>query len=390
MPPASFAWMTHRYATRTIRPIVFWPGSYKMNQPIEAPVHTFEKHAIPEVQIQGAGPVAAIVHRITKENGLTVVHPRKNLLELTSQVLKLACSVAELYGSAGNKKHGIFEDPKPGVSSFSTSLEKYYKGEIDLVELSLEAANQLQEKMKDVPFAKGAYVLFFEWQSAGWRHFYVVMLTDKDGSAIDPEKLDVNDAIHIDLDKLRVAGRINFNEWIAKADKQYVSILTGRGLGDVSKYFRRFLGIDEKVDEKHETTKLIDYFKEFYREEQWSREKANAVSDHLNDHLKTLAKEQRPMFLEDISRIIDPENDTAFTNFLKKKKYEVSSEIVPHKDTLRRLVCVTGRNEHMAITFENALIGQGISFPGEKELVVRADLLPAEVVAAMRKTHGNG
>lgn len=361
-----------------------------MNQMIEMPIEAIANISVPAEQVQEAGPVAAIVHRITKENGITVVHPKPTLLELTPQVLRLARSVADLYGSAGNKKHGIFEDPKPGISCFSSSLERYYKDEIDLITLSLEAANQLQQKMENVPFAKGAYVLFFEWKSGTWRHFYVVMLTDKDGSAIDPEKLEVRDAIHIDLDKLRVAGRINFNEWIAKTDKQYVSILTGRGLGDVSKYFRRFLGVDEKVDEKHETTKLIDYFKEFCRSKQWPQEKTNTASEHLNDHLRALAKEQRPMFLEEISRVIDPEQETAFTDFLMEKNYAVSSEIVPHKDTLRRLVRVTGRNEHMSITFENVLIGQGISFPDEKQLVVRADLLPVEVVAALCKTNNDG
>jgi len=358
-----------------------------MNQPIDVPADVVGNPDLPGKLAPEPGPVAAIVHRISKVNGITVVHPKSTLLELTPQVLKLTRSVADLYGSSGNKKHGIFEEPKPGVSCFASSLEKYYKKEINLIELSLEAANQLQKKMEDVPFAKGAYVLFFEWISGSWRHFYVVMLTDKDGSAIDPEKLEVRDAIHVDLDKLRVAGRINFNEWMAKSDKQYVSILTGRGLGDVSKYFRRFLGVDEKVDEKHETTKLIDYFKEFYRAKKWSQEKSNTASEHLNDHLKVLAKEQRPMFLEEISRVIDPEEETAFTDFLQEKNYEVSSEIVPHKDTLRRLVRVTGRNEYMSIAFENALIGQGISFPDEKNLVVRADLLPADVVAALRKTN---
>lgn len=328
------------------------------------------------------GPVAVIVHRIVKKSGEDgTVHERTELLQITPEVEKLTRSVADLYTNAGSKKHGVFCAAQPGVPRFADSLQKYDAGALDFIQFSTEGVHQLSEKMQSIQFATGAYVLFFDWRSPTHRFLYVAMLTDKDGSAIDPERLEVRDAIHVDLEKLRVAGRINVTEWHANAGKQYLSILTGRGLGDVSKYFRRFIGIDEQVDEKQETGKLIDHFKEYVREQKLNPEQAHAVSQRLNDHLRQLAQEQRPMFLEEIARVVDPENETAFTTFLEEKGYQVSSDVVPHKDTLRRLIRVSGRNEHMTLTFEASLIGQGISLKPGKELVIRADLVPSEVLA---------
>lgn len=334
--------------------------------------------------------IAAIVHRIEKEAGNDAfVHERKELLTITPQVEKLAKSVAELYSSAGSKKHGVFCDPQPGIARFADSLERYRNSSSDFVQLTKEGVHQLAEKMQSIQFATGAYVLFFDVRTSTHHFLYVAMLTDKDGSAIDPNRLEVHDSIHLDLEKLRVAGRINFTEWSANSGKQYLSILTGRGLGDVSKYFRRFIGIDEQVDEKQETGKLIDHFKEYVREQKLTPDQAHAVSQRLNDHLRQLAQEQRPMFLDEISRVIDPEKETAFTSFIEEKGYQVSSDVVPHKDTLRRLIRVSGRNEHMTLTFEASLIGQGISLKQGKELVIRADLVPQEVLAEVTARNDN-
>lgn len=107
---------------------------------------------------QGVGPTAVIVHRIIKDSGnVATVQERSAVLSLTPQVKKLTRSVADLYSSAGSKKHGIFAPAQPGVPRFADSLEKYHRGDLDFIQLSLEGVHQLAEKMESIQFAKGAY-----------------------------------------------------------------------------------------------------------------------------------------------------------------------------------------------------------------------------------------
>ena len=94
------------------------------------------------------------------------------------------------------------------------------------------------------------------------------------------------------------------------------------------------------------------------------------------------------MFLDEIARVIDPEADTAFTAFLERKDYQISSDVVPHKETLRRLIRVSGRNKHMTLTFEASLIGQGISLQKGTGLVIRENLIPVEILAEVSESTG--
>src|SRR3546814_7869702 len=92
-------------------------------------------------------------------------------------------------------------------------------------------------------------------------YLLVAIITDKLSAALTSQR-DVRDVRHLDLDGFRFAGRINLTAW-AIGDERYISFLKGKG--DVSEYFRHFLGCDSVVQERVDTSNLVAALKEIGR-----------------------------------------------------------------------------------------------------------------------------
>ena len=110
-----------------------------------------------------------------------------------------------------------FEDnetkyPTSGVlrSMFSTSKTSFIGGSHVLMDQLAGRADQAQ-------LATGGFVLMAHItgpSGASW--FLVAMINNVDGSVVN-DKLEVTNAEHVDLENLRVAGRVNLAEWLGGA-----------------------------------------------------------------------------------------------------------------------------------------------------------------------------
>ena len=207
---------------------------------------------------------AAVIHKLVKEkHAKSSVVRRNTVLDLNPEVKKLVESINNLYAEKANKGYGRFEDnetkyPTSGVlrSMFSTSKTSFIGGSHVLMDQLAGRADQAQ-------LATGGFVLMAHItgpSGASW--FLVAMINNVDGSVVN-DKLEVTNAEHVDLENLRVAGRVNLAEWLGGAtDKRYLGFLKQRG--EVAEYFKLFLGCNDIVKDAEETKNLVAALKQFY------------------------------------------------------------------------------------------------------------------------------
>ena len=121
----------------------------------------------------------------------------------------------------------------------------------------------LATKAGQAKLATGGYVVMAQGNMAGkGRWFLVAMITNVSASAIKDDSLEIVDSVHIDLQNLRVAGRVNLTDWIDEPkDVRYIGFLKQRN--EVSEYFKLFLGCKEFIGSKEETKKLVKIVTDF-------------------------------------------------------------------------------------------------------------------------------
>lgn len=249
----------------------------------------------------------ASVHKLVKEkHGKATVVERSAALAVTEPVEKLILAIHDLYAGKASKGYGRFEADEINYSSAAILRNTFVTEKTSFVNGSKLLLAVLASKAGAVPLSTGGYVLIARiTDEVGTSWFIVAMITNVDGSVIDDVTLEVVTAMHVDLEHLRVAGRVNLTDWQAgHEDVRYVGFLKQRG--EVADYFKQFLGCDELVADVEETKKLVSALKKFAKSEGMTRtaeeEFLNAAYGHCDDRNKN----DEPLSLETLSNAIFP------------------------------------------------------------------------------------
>ena len=198
---------------------------------------------------------AAVVHRLLKErHGKATVVTRDSPLELTPSVVKLVNDVHELYSDKPGKGFGRFEADEVNYPAATVLRDYVHQGKMPFIEATKQLMDILAAKASPVSLATGGFVLMADMSNAtGARWFVVAIVTNVQGSAVNEATLDVVDAVHVDMQNLRVAGRVNVGDWLAgDSETRYIGFLKQRG--GVSDYFKLFLGCSELIGRRDQET----------------------------------------------------------------------------------------------------------------------------------------
>ncbi|WP_198148908.1 nucleoid-associated protein [Luteibacter yeojuensis] len=137
-------------------------------------------------------------------------------------------------------------------------------------------------------------------------------------------------------DSLQVAARLNLSSWRSERLERYVTFVSKREQGHASNYFREFIGCDVTADPRTESKKFVAVLQEFIAE----RKAAGVLAEddgvarlrHVFDHI-TKADRGTPVSLDEITKVVWPENEVVFTSFLNAHNASPVDQFYP--DTCR-------------------------------------------------------
>ncbi|MGH8493093.1 MAG: nucleoid-associated protein [Moraxellaceae bacterium] len=303
---------------------------------------------------------SAIIHKLVKnKHGKASVVERGTDLPVTEPVRKLVLDIHDLYASRASKGYGRFEADEVNYPSARILRSVFKETSLSFSDASRQLLSVLAAKSGDAPLATGGYVLMAHVSNAvnvNW--FVVAIINNVDGSAIDDTSLEVIDAVHVDLENLRVAGRVNVSDWLGDdVERRYVGFLKQRG--EVADYFKKFLGCNELIADTEETKKLVSVLKAFAKSENLDPEKEGDFLQSAYNFCSDKNKNDEPLSLESLSNAIWPDDPKKLQKAFVEGDVQISDGFVPDGRSIKSLMRMKYKTDYWTLDLDRHALTQG-------------------------------
>ncbi len=303
---------------------------------------------------------AAVIHKLIKEpHGLTSVQTRDEPLPLTEPVRNLVNEISKFYASKPSKGYGRFEDD---VLTYPTStvLRRIFEAQdVTFVEGSKLLLDVLAGKARQAPLSKGGYVLMAHGQNDGGdRWFLTAIINNVPGNAVNEETLEIVESMHVDVDNLRVAGRVNLSSWLnAPEQARYLGFLKHRG--EVADYFKYFLGCNVVVRDSEDTKRVVEVLRAFARTEDLDQAAEDEFLRRAHAFCADRSKSREPLHLEELSNAAWPQAPERLQQSFADAAAEISDGFIPDGRSLKSLIKFHGKSKFWTVDLDRRALRNG-------------------------------
>lgn len=326
---------------------------------------------------------AAVIHKLIKEpHGPASVQTRDDALPLTEPVLNLVSAISTFYGSRASKGYGRFETDVLTYPTSTVLRRMFDEDDLTFVEGSKLLLDVLTGKARQAPLSKGGYVLMAHGEGdAGDRWFLVAIINNVASNAVNEETLEIVQSFHVDVNNLRVAGRVNLSTWIGGNEQdRYLGFLKHRG--EVADYFKYFLGCNVVVQDSEDTKRLVDALRAFARAEDLDQGAEDEFLRRAHAVCSERSKSREPLSLDELTNAAWPQDPAKLQQALAQGAGQISDGFVPDGRSLRTLIKFHGKSEFWTVDLDRRALRRGDAqyLPARGELILR-NLPPALKVA---------
>jgi len=303
---------------------------------------------------------AAVLHKLVKEpHRPASVQTRDEQLPLTEPVLNLVSAISKFYGSKASKGYGRFEEDVLTYPSSTVLRRMFDSGDLTFVEGSKLLLNVLAGKAQQAPLSKGGYVLMAHGKADGGDNWFLVAIINNVASnAVDEETLEIVESVHVDVDNLRVAGRVNLTTWMQGDEhERYLGFLKHRG--EVAEYFKYFLGCNVVVRDSEDTKRLVDGLRAFARAEDLDQGTEDDFLRRAHAFCAQRSKAREGLSLEELTNAAWPQDPERLQQALAGGAIEISDGFVPDGRSLRSLIKFHGKSKYWTVDMDRRALRQG-------------------------------
>jgi nucleoid-associated protein YejK len=203
-----------------------------------------------------------IVHKIIKaQKGDVTVKLRESVLPINNNSVQFVESFSESYRLRRAKK--IYGEFNPDMDNYPVAGHlRTYLHKRNLLDFSEKVTRRLEALISRIPMATGGYMFFMDYSYKEEPHFAILILTNKGGTSIDDETLDITSSLALDIDEINMAADIKVGQW---QEDQYCHTYLSftRGKKDVARYFLDCLGCENPPNGAKATSDFISAFESF-------------------------------------------------------------------------------------------------------------------------------
>lgn len=297
-----------------------------------------------------------IIHRLIKRQYERVanVELRTVPLVIDNSVQRLVDQLIYLYSGRAGKGYGRFEDNEDEYPTQRYIKQHVLERQTDFLSFSRQIVEHLKIEAANEQLATGGYVLIAKITSGSSDYLLVAIVTEVVGSAIT-EDLNIVDSPHLDINHLRVAGRIDLTAWMA-GEERYISFLKSRG--NVADYFKLFIGCNDILNPSQETEKLVGALEQFAVRQIHESAGRDQFLESAYRYLSDLGTSE-PLSLEAISNHLWPDAPEILQMHLASEEISLSDGFVPVMRAAKGLVKFEGKTAYWNLTFKRSGLRSG-------------------------------
>lgn len=327
----------------------------------------------------------AAIHDLQRgQDGFNVILGNYQL-SIKEPIQRVVDSMYNLYNKRPSKAYGKFSD-SPNAGPTRANLEEYLSSPTpDFASLTEKMMDTLKLRASARSAAGAGHVFFVHFSRQGeGSYLMVAILNDRLGAALT-KTYDVQDVTHLDMDGFRFAGRIHLDAW-ANNDPRYIGFLKGKG--DVSEYFKEFLGCDTTLQNRQDTNILVETIKRFAESEGMNATARDNFLDRAKRICERSAIAREPIDFTTLSNELFPIAPERLMTALGDPALKLSDGFVPHRGALNRLVKFKAVTPLWSVEFDReALRNNQIRFDPDEKTLTLTDL-PDYLLAELRDDRG--
>jgi len=329
-----------------------------------------------------------IIHKLCKAaQGPASAELREAEMPATAAAQRLMEQFSALYAAKQSKGYGKFEEdetsfPLPGL------LRQYVQAQtLDFVALTRRMMQLLVDRIQDEHLASGGHVLFARVRHGASTDFlFVGIIPEAMGFAMT-NSMELVDSPYLDLDKMRVAGRIDLVAWQEDTGR-CISFLKGRT--DVAEYFKHFLACNDVVAALKETQKLIKGIEQFAETEQLEPEARSQLFEEAHRYLEELGENDVPWHVETVASQLCPAAPQALRATLQSEELALREGCIPDRRAIRPLLRLKAAAPNWKLEFNRSGLRSGDVLYNRSNDTIVLNNIPEELKRALIVESGSG
>lgn len=307
--------------------------------------------------------IEATIHHLQKSahthgEGSVTTRLRKNNLPVDETLEGICRDLLALYNRTSDSSGTFGKNPNTYV--FPVRLDEFLKKKVGFSELSQSTVDLIAKKMEGARLANGGYALFLHYQEPPNEFLLIAMLKLKPGAGIDEDSLGLLPTLHIDLDLLNEAARINITRFQIDEEPYLTFIKGSRKSSDVTEYFRNALGCQGYTNSADQTKQLIRAADDFVcqREDLKTDEQKNHEKLEARRRLfDCLQQNREEVTLATAAAAIYPADPNEFVEFSRsqsegERRYKFDDRFKPDRKTVLNLKRISGSMGTVRVSFD--------------------------------------
>jgi len=293
--------------------------------------------------------VHLVVHKLIKDpHGAATIELATAPITVTPSAQRLIDHLYKLYADRPGKGYGRFEDDEINFPMQVLVRNCFIENTTDFRVLTELMMQHLQFRAQQEQLSTGGYVLIAHVNNGTTDFLLVAIVTEVVGTAIT-QGLEIVDSVHLDMNNLRVAGRVDLTAWQSGAER-YISFLKGRG--EVANYFKQFLGCNDVLAALEETQKLVRCLESFATNQHLEPAARDQLFEHAYNYLGDLGRAGASISLDAFSNLLWPNAPDELRTALAFEDLQLSDGFVPDRRAIKVLMKFKGTSTHWKLEFD--------------------------------------
>lgn len=326
--------------------------------------------------------VGLAIHKLDRVAGVYQVVAADKQLPVTRTTQRVIDELYDLYNGRASKSHGKFttKEGYPTEVQVSDYIDGIDGSLPDFLQLTIRLMETLSIQAQARSASMGGHVLFAHFRREARDFLLVAIITEKLSAALTSEN-DMRDVKHLDLDGFRFAGRINLTAWAGR-EERYISFLKGKG--DVSEYFRHFLGCDSVVQDRVDTTNLVTALKDFVIDTKMPEKEAGEFLGRAKAICERASRGKEELEFEAFANELMPKDPRKLVDHLAHTDRALSDGFVPDRRALASLVRYRGGTKQWKVEFDRDAVSTRAVVYDARANTLTLTGIPDELVAQLR------